>query len=161
MNPSCASFASLITVNQFAEVGQQRSNTKVSRDHENGLILYDWYANAVRSAEKYQTRYDVSRISGSVTEEITCEASSWLDEEFQRALSTFDPVGHHKWVALQDVPADRGDPYVDILACFDVNRPRRRDPDPDCIIDTRDVGSRKVMAPGLISEDSSQNLKDG
>jgi len=95
-----------------------------------------------------------------VTEEFTCEASSWLDEEFQRALFTLDPIRHHKWMALQEVPADRGDPYVDILACFNVNRPRRRDPDPDCIIDTGDVGSRKIMAPCLVSKDRGPKLKD-
>ena len=95
-----------------------------------------------------------------MTENIPCEASSWLDEEFQRVLFTLDPISHHKWMALQDVPADRGDPYVNILACFDVNLPRRRDPNPDCIIGTRDVGSRKVMIPRLVSEDSGQKLKD-
>ena len=35
---------------------------------------------------------------------------------------------------MQDVLADKRDSYVDILTCFDVNWLKRRDPDPNYII---------------------------
>ena len=63
-------------------------------------------------------------------------------------------------MALQDVLADKRDPYVDILICFDVNWLKRRDSDPNYIINTRDVGLRKIMIPSLVSEDNDQKLKN-
>jgi len=63
-------------------------------------------------------------------------------------------------MALQDVPTNKRDSYVNILTYFNVNWPRRCDPDPDCIINMRNVGSRKVMVPGLISKNNNQQLKN-
>lgn len=50
MDSACTSFASLIPMNELAEVWQLRGNAEASGDHENGLILYDWCAETVRSA---------------------------------------------------------------------------------------------------------------
>ncbi|MAD84178.1 MAG: hypothetical protein CL912_14540 [Deltaproteobacteria bacterium] len=61
---------------------------------------------------------------------------------------------------MQDVLADKRDSYVDILTCFDVNWLKRRDPDPNYIINTRDVSSRKIMIPSLVSEDNNKKLKN-
>lgn len=70
------------------------------------------------------------------------------------------PVGYYKGMALKDIPADGGDPQVDVLTCFNLDWPRYRNPDPDCVIKASDVGSRKLASPGLIPKDHAAILED-
>ena len=114
----------------------------------------------MRSAEKRTPRDGVTRIKRSVAKESAFQASPWLDEQFQRVLLALGPVGHHKGMALEDIPADGGDPQVEILTRFDLDRPQHRDPDPDCIIKASNVGSRKLASPGLIQKDHAATLED-
>lgn len=100
------------------------------------------------------------RIKGSLSKELSGKASSRLDEELQSGLLALDPVGYHKRVALEDIPADGRHPHIDILTCFDLDRPRHSDPDPYCTIKGRDIGSRKAAAPGFIPKNYATPLKD-
>lgn len=43
--------ASIISINEFAKVGELYSNAEAARNHKYSLILPDWNVNAVRSTE--------------------------------------------------------------------------------------------------------------
>ena len=47
-----ASFAGIIAMDELAEVRQLRGNTEARRDHNDRLILPDWYASPMGSAEQ-------------------------------------------------------------------------------------------------------------
>ena len=111
MDSARASFAGIITVDELAKVGQLCGDSEARRDHKDRLILPDWYANPMRSAEQSQARHGDALIKRPMAKEFTSQASPRLDEKLQCVLFSVGPAGYYERMALQERPeADGGNP---------------------------------------------------
>ncbi len=111
MDSARASFAGIIIVDELAKIGQLCGDTEASRDHKDRLILADWYANPMRSAEQSQARHGDALIKRPMAKEFTSQASPRLDKKLQCVLFSVGPAGYYERMTLQERPeADGGNP---------------------------------------------------
>lgn len=135
------------------QIGQMRRYSELTGYHKHVFIVANRRAKAMGTTEQYQARIRGAAfpISLGVTQKFSGQASAGLHEELQGVLPPIRPGCYHERMALQKGPeTDRGNPEVDILSGFDLERFRKTDPNFDRAMGVGDESSRAAVAEGPV-----------